>query len=1000
MTKGVHTEETFEAAIEQHLLSKGGFEKGDPLTFDRELAIDKPTVLRFIRASQEKAWNNLETIHGALAEEKLIQRLCKELDTVGTLQVLRKGITDHGVKFSLAFFKPESGLNPETEALYAKNILSVTRQLHYHPKNTKSLDLALFLNGLPVATIELKNQFTGQSIGNAEQQYQFDRESNAPIFRHTKRSLVHFSVDTDNVSMTTKLEGESTYFLPFNKGNNGGAGNPPSSGYRTAYLWEEVLAKDSWMDILARFIHVERKPIKGDTEGREKITVIFPRYHQLDAVRKLASDARKSGAGKNYLIQHSAGSGKSNSIAWIAYRLSSLHNAKDERVFDSVIVITDRRVLDQQLQNTIFQFDHTFGVVQKIDNNSQQLADALTAGKDIIITTLQKFPYVIEKIAALPGKKYALIVDEAHSSQGGEAARKLREVLTAKTLEEAEQEETVHEEGDDFEDQMLKILTARSAKHPNLSYFAFTATPKAKTLATFGVTGEDGKPKPFHLYSMRQAIEEGFILDVLKGYTTYETFYRLAKSIEDDPELNKKKASRAIARFFSLHPYNIAQKVVVMIEHFRSVTRKKIGGHAKAMVVTSSRLHAVRYKIEFDSYIREKGYKDLHTLVAFSGEVRDEGEQYTEMGMNGFGEGELPKRFDTDAYQVLIVADKYQTGFDQPLLHTMYVDKKLSGIRAVQTLSRLNRMHPGKHETFVLDFANEAATIQESFQPFYELTTLSEDIDPNLLYDQKSRIEGKQVIWTSEVDRFVRAFYKSSKKRTHAENATLNSAIDPAVDRYKALPSEEEQDDFKGTLQAFVRSYSFLSQVMPFQDIELEKLYSYSRYLLTKLPGDGYTERLKLDDEIALEYYRLEKMGEQDIILEIQGEAGVKPPTEVGMSRDKDERAKLSDLLQTVNDRFGTDFTEADMLFLDQLKLESLKNESIVQQAHANTPENFELGFDEKFDDALIDRLSMNENFGSKILSDKAMRKLIVHHMAGDVYREIRAQTDATRMGQ
>lgn len=992
--RDIHTEQAFEAAIEQSLISQGDFEQGNPFTFDKSRALDCPTVLRFLQTTQAKAWKQLEAIHGELTVEKVIERLCKELDTNGTLHVLRKGITDYGVKFQLAFFKPESGLNPETEALYEQNILSVVRQLKYHPKNDHCLDFCLFLNGLPIATIELKNHFTGQTAANAERQYQFDREPTAPIFKHTKRVLVHFAVDADTVSMTTKLDGRNTRFLPFNKGANSGAGNPPNpKGYRTAYLWEEVLAKESWMDILARFIHVERTPIKNDAEVRERISVIFPRYHQLDVVRKLAIDARENGAGKNYLIQHSAGSGKSNSIAWTAYRLSSLHNAKDERIFDSVIVITDRLVLDRQLQDTIYQFEHTSGVVQRIDKDSAQLAKALADGKHIVITTIQKFPYVIEKIAELPSRKYALIVDEAHSSQGGESARALRQVLTEKSFDEAEAEEVESEFEEDFEDSLRKVMLARQVVQSNLSYFAFTATPKAKTLETFGEKGRDGKPRPFHLYSMRQAIEEGFILDVLKGYITYKAFYALAKKVEDDPELNKTKATRAIGRFFSLHPYHLAQKVTIIVEHFRSVTMKKIGGKAKAMVVTSSRLHAVRYKLEFDKYIRAQGYRDLKTLVAFSGAVRDEGQEYTETGMNNFrSESELPTKFGTQEYQVLIVADKYQTGFDQPLLHTMYVDKKLSGVRAVQTLSRLNRTCAGKEDTFVLDFANEPDAILEAFQQYFEQTTLSEEIDPNLLYDQKTRLEAAQVIWLSEVDTFCRAFFKKRERLSWSDNATLNSAIDPAVDRFAALPTEEERDEFEGTLTAFIRSYSFLSQVVPFADVELEKLYTYCRFLAKKLPQEDYGKRLKLDDDVALEYYRLQKMSDGDLVLAIQGEAGIRPLSEVGISREKEEKGKLSEIIQTLNDRFGTDFTEADKLFLDQIREECLNDETLQQQALNNTEENFMLGLRDKFQDKAIDRMDSNSVMFEKIMENKAMRNVIVASMAKELYRMIRGE--------
>lgn len=989
----IHTEKTFEEAIEQHLLSAGSYTKGKADMYNRDLALFPESLLRFLRASQANEWAKLEAIHGPFTEEKLIERLTKELDTNGTLHVLRKGITDHGCKFSLAYFQPETGLNPDTQVQYNQNILEVTRQVKYNPKNENSLDMVLSLNGIPVATIELKNEFTGQNVINAERQYKFDREPNAPIFRHTKRSLVHFVVDSENVRMTTKLSGRDTYFLPFNKGNDKGAGNPLNpKGYKTSYLWEEVLTKDSWLDILGRFVHIQKEKIEADPEGREKISVIFPRYHQLDVVRKLASDAKTNGAGKNYLIQHSAGSGKSNSIAWTAYRLSSLHNSKDERIFDSVIVITDRKVLDKQLQDTIFQFEHKSGVVQKIDENSQQLADSISDGKNIIITTVQKFPFVVKKIESLPKRKYAVIIDEAHSSQGGETARALREVLADKTLEEAEQEESELDNVEDFEDELQKVLLSRSSTQDNLSFFAFTATPKAKTLKSFGNIGPDGKDAPYHLYSMRQAIEEGFILDVLKGYTTYKVFYKISKAIEEDPELNKVKAARAIGRFFSLHPYNIAQKVEVIIEHFRNVVSKKIGGKAKAMVVTSSRLHAVRYYQEFNKYIKEKNYTNLKALVAFSGVVRDSGEEYKETQLNGIGEKELPKKFNTSEYQVLIVADKYQTGFDQPLLHTMYVDKKLSGVRAVQTLSRLNRTCTGKDDTFVLDFVNDIEIIQESFQPYYEQTKLSEDIDPNLLYSQKTRIEEKQVIWQTETDNFCKVYFKNKKALTVSDQAKLYSYIDPAVDRFKAIPVEEERDEYEKLLQDFIHAYSFLSQVVPFVDVELEKLFTYIRYLLKKLPKDDYKERLRLDDNVALEYYRLQKISEGDIPLAINGDAGVKPPTETGLTKEKEEKSRLSEIIENINEKFGTEFTEADRLFLDSIKEDCLRDETLIQQALNNPLQNYELGLKDRFADKAIERMDSNSVFFEKIMENEGMRGLIISYLAKESYNAIRNQ--------
>src|SRR6266568_3554597 len=681
----IRKEITFEDAIETYLIAHGGYRKGNPEEFDRNLALNKNTIFAFLQDTQPKEWEKLQKTHGNEIETKVIQRLHKELELRGMLDVLRNGFTDYGVKFQMAYFKSESSLNPETIRLYNLNRLEITRQVKYSPKNERSLDMVISLNGLPVATFELKNPFTNQTVENAKRQYMQDRDPRELLFQFKKRALVHFAVDVDEVYMTTKLDGANTKFLPFNMGDNNGAGNPPNPhGYKTAYLWEAVLPRDSWMEILAKFLHLQVEDFYIEGKKVVKETMIFPRYHQLDVVRKLVADTKLHGVGKNYLIEHSAGSGKSNSIAWLAYRLGSLHNANDERVYDSIIVVTDRNVLDQQLQNTIYQFEHKLGVVEKIDKDSTQLAKAIEAGTGIIITTLQKFPFIVGKISTLPNRTYAIIVDEAHSSQGGEAHKKMKEVLSVNTLEEAEKEEgDTQTEEYDVEDQIRQSLLSRG-KQTNLSFFGFTATPKPKTLEVFGEKGIDGKPRPFHLYSMRQAIEEGFILDVLEHYTTYKTYFKLSKAIEDDQELNKKKAGIAIARFVSLHPTNLAQKTEVMIEHFRSVTAKKIGGKAKAMLVTSSRLHALKYYQEFKKYIQQKKYNDIRVLVAFSGTVEDKdtGEEYREAKLNGFGEKELPDKFKTNEYKVLIVADKYQTGFDEPLLHTMYVDKKLSGIKA------------------------------------------------------------------------------------------------------------------------------------------------------------------------------------------------------------------------------------------------------------------------------------------------------------------------------
>ena len=918
------------------------------------------------------------------------------------LDVIRKGFTDYGVKFQMAFFKPESTLNPEAENLYAANNLTVTRQVYYQRVGKNSLDMVLALNGMPIATVELKNQFSGQSVNNAKKQYVYDREPNEPIFKFKKRALVHFAVDTDECYMTTKLAGKNTRYLPFNLGHNNGAGNPPNKkGYKTAYLWEQVWTKDSFMDIIGKFLHLSVEEFELNGVKKKKETIIFPRFHQMQVVRKATEDARVHGAGKNYLIQHSAGSGKSNSIAWLSYRLSSLHNAKNERIFDSVIVITDRKVLDTQLQNTIYQFEHKEGVVQKIDKNAQQLADALASGSNIIITTLQKFPFILEKIDEIPAKKYAVIIDEAHSSQGGEATKKMKEVLSAKSLETAELEENDTGLEDDAEDEIRKSMLARG-KQENLSFFGFTATPKPKTVEVFGTMGTNGKPVPFHLYSMKQAIEEGFILDVLKNYTTYKTYYKLSKQIEDDPKVNKKKAARAIGRFMSLHPHNLAQKTEVMVEHFRQVVANKIGGKAKAMVVSSSRLHAVRYKEEFDKYILEKGYKDIKTIVAFSGKVihNNAPEGVTEVELNGFAEKEVPKKFASDDYQLLLVADKYQTGFDQPLLHTMYVDKKLSGVKAVQTLSRLNRMCAGKDDTFVLDLANDTEDILNAFQPYYEQTSISENSDPNHLYDLKAQIEVAQIIWTSEVDNFCNIYFKSAKTLTPSEQGKLNAFIDPAVERFKQLPKENTkedtigtvvtQEDLKHTLQVFTRAYSFLTQIMPFTDVDLEKLFTYARFLIKKLPRTSQDDKFKLGDEVSLEYYRLQKISEQNIVLEDASVYELDSGGEAGIRMTKEEETALSEIINVLNKRFGTEFSDADKLFFDQIYEELIGDTDLAVQAKSNSIDNFKFGFDDKFLDTTINRMEQNQDIFTKMMNDKEFGNIVKNYMLKKVYQEFR----------
>jgi type I restriction enzyme R subunit len=986
MNGQIHTEKAFESVIEQALLQRG-YERGNDDSFDVELVFNSSDVLAFVRATQMRAWNELSKIHGPEAEKKFLFRLVRELDARGTLDCLRNGIVDYGVRFHLCHFAPVSSLNPETASLYAGNRLQVYRQLKYSHRHGNTVDILLAVNGLPVITIELKNQFTGQAAGDAKRQFIQDRDPNDLLFQFKKRALVHFSVDTDEVWMTTRVAGKETVFLPFNQGQNNGAGNPPNpNGYRTAYLWEDILIRDSLLDLLGRFIHLERKEVKAEKKTRSKEALVFPRYHQLRAVRRIALAVKEPnrGTGKNYLIQHSAGSGKSHTIAWLAHRLASLHTADNKLVYDSVVIITDRLVLDQQLQDIVYQIEHKTGVVEKIDKDSQQLANALTAGKKIIITTLQKFPFVLDQIESLPQRTYAIIADEAHSSQTGEAALALREALGAG--------DGIYSEPPDAEDEIeteVRHRVQRRGPQKNMSFFAFTATPKAKTLELFGENGADGRKHAFELYSMRQAIEEKFILDVLANYTTYKTFYRLAKTIEDDPKIEKRKAMLAIGRFLQLHPVNLAQRTAVMVEHFRLVVKGKIGGKAKAMVVTSSRLHAVRYKQEFDRYLKENGYTDIKALVAFSGVVDDGGLVFTEPEMNGFSERELPRQFEEHReYRILLVADKYQTGFDQPLLHTMYVDKRLAGVKAVQTLSRLNRVCPGKEDCFVLDFLDQADEVRTAFQEYYEDTIVSETTDPNQLHDLQRKLEDARVYLPEEVENFAQVFFQKRENLIFTAHAELNRWIDPAVDRFCGL-REDAQEEFRGWLLSFVRLYAFLSQIMPFGDERLEKLYAFARNLERKLPKRDTGQQYQVGGDLVLEYYRLQKINEGAITLQKSTTATLTGPTEVGTSRREDEPVSLSEIVQQLNVKFGTDFTDADALFLQQVEEDLVADKTLAEQAVRNTQENFRYGFEEVFLDKLIGRMDANEEMFTKLMDDERFARDVKEFLLRKVYHRL-----------
>ena len=1007
----VTSENTFETAIVESLVASEGYVEGEAGAYSPELGMFKAEVLQFLQTTQTRQWDRLAAIHGEDVSDRVIARLYKEMDLRGALDVIRNGFVDYGVRFNMAFFKPESGLNPDTLALYEQNRLKVVRQVYYSRKNRNSVDLVLSLNGLPVATLELKNRFTGQSAADAKKQYGATRDKQELLFAFRKRALVHFAVDDEAVYMATRIDGGKTHWLPFNKGHQHGAGNAPNpGGYRSDYLWRDVLSKDSWLEIIGRFIHLQTEEFEFEGRTRKKETLIFPRYHQLDAVRKITRHAQEHGAGRNYLVQHSAGSGKSNSIAWLSYRLSGLHNADNQRVFDSVIVVTDRRVLDSQLQNTIYQFEHKSGVVKRIDKDSQQLADAIGSGANIIITTLQKFSFIVEKVGSLPDRNYAVIIDEAHSSQGGEASKKLKQVLgnadaseeSGDGLSKAQEpypgpNEEDDEEGIDSQDIVTDYIEQSAAvrgPQSNLSFFAFTATPKYKTLAVFGYKDAQGKPQPFHLYSMRQAIEEGFILDVLQHYTTYQLFFNLCKAIADDPQLNKKKAVQAMGRFVSLHPHNLAQKTEIIVEHFRQVVAGKIGGKAKAMLVTGSRLHAKRYFEELERYINKNGYEQhIKILVAFSGKVTDDNfpDGVSEPQLTGYGEKELPQKFAEDDYKILIAADKFQTGFDQPLLHTMYVDKALSGVRAVQTLSRLNRTAPGKEDTFILDFVNDRQTILDSFQPYYEITTVTDEPEPNHLYDLKAKLDEQQIYMNTEVDALARVYFHPATRMTAGVQARLYRHIDPAVDRYKNLETQEEKEAFKKSLRTWTNLYAFMAQIMPFREVEFEKFYAYARLLLTKLPKRDLSESMKLTDEVALEYYRLQKIKDGSIDLVAGEEGELDGLTEAGIKRGKEEKATLSEIIDVLNHRFGTEFEEADRLFFEQIETELMQDAKLQTQARVNKLDTFKYAFEEIFIDKLIDRMDQNQEIFEKIIEDQSFGGLVKELMMKKIFDRLNA---------
>ena len=999
------TEKRFETDIEAFFLSAaGGYTKNND-TYEPDLGLYSATLIRFIQKTQPNEWKRFTMQNSIDPERKFCLAFNTACDMGGLVSVLRHGFKHRGITFRVCYFKPESSLNQTAQALYEKNEITVNRQWYYSKDNNNSVDMVIAINGIPVFAFELKNQYTGQNVDNAKRQWMYDRDPREICFQFNKRILGYFCVDQLEVWMTTKIDGKDTFFLPFNQGsggagNNGGKGNPVNpNGYPTAYLWEKVFQKDSMMDIVQKFIHLQVKEEKkllanGTEQVIKKKTLIFPRYHQLDVVRKLIADVRENGTGKNYLIQHSAGSGKSNSIAWTAYRLASLHNEENKSVFSSVIVVTDRTVLDAQLQETISGFDHTIGAVETIgeDKNSRNLRDAINNGVRIIVTTLQKFPVIYQEVDDAKGRAFAVIVDEAHSSQTGSSAMKLKAALadTEEALREYAEIEGKTEEEIDKNDKLVQEMITHG-KHKNLSFFAFTATPKAQTLEMFGIPCEDGSFHPFHIYSMKQAIEEGFILDVLQNYMTYSTCFKIAKNTEENPELPESRATKVIKKYEKLHPYNISQKSEIIVETFRGTTMKKIGGRGKMMVVTDSRLAAVRYFHEIKRYIVEHHYTDVDVLTAFSGSVQDGDEEYTESGLNVRKDGSHISESQTKSefhenFNILIVAEKYQTGFDEPLLHTMIVDKKLKNVKAVQTLSRLNRTCAGKVDTFVLDFANDKEDILEAFQPFYQETSLEQEVNVDLIYQTERELLDYAIYTENDILAFIEVWNKPGKQDANAMGR-MTSVLKPVADRYN-LKNSEEKYQFRRLVRSLLKYYSYVTQVVRMFDKDMHKEYLFLSYLIGLIPADP-VEPVDLDGKLKLEYYKLQKTFSGAIQLENMD--GQYVPAKQKAVQGKKEKSTLDEILEKINEKYKGDFTDADRVMLTALHDKLVKDDKLASSAKTTDPRIFvESIFPAAFGTAAMDSYMESQESYTALFEDKTKYDAIMNALAGVIYREMR----------
>ena len=1009
-------EKQFEANIEEYLISSaGGFTKANDACYDPKMALDIHTLVDFVKTTQLIMWQRFEKQCNSDPYKKFYKCFEDAVQADGILSVLRHGFKHRGMDFRVCYFKPESTLNQVAVQHYNQNVCQCIRQWHYSSQNRNSVDMMLAVNGIPVIAIELKNQLTGQSVDNAKLQWQYDRDFREPAFRFNHRVLAFFAVDLYEAWMSTELKGSDTFFLPFNQGSNGpgndgGAGNPQAEGdnYVTSYIWKDVLNKDSMMDIIQKFISLEiRKEKKKDANGTEKTVtkkrLIFPRYHQLDVVRKLITDVRENGSGRNYLIQHSAGSGKSNSIAWTAYRLASLHDAANEPIFTSVVIVTDRRNLDAQLQETVTGFDHTLGTVCAIDEkkSSKDLRDALNAGKRIIVTTLQKFPVIYEEVDDTKGKRFAIIVDEAHSSQTGQSAMKLKVALadTSDALKEyAELEGKAEDEVLDANDRLVREMISHG-RHDNLSFFAFTATPKATTLEIFGTEWDDGSFHPFHIYSMRQAIEEGFILDVLQNYMTYKTCYQIVKNIPDNPEVPQSKAMKMIKRFEELHPYNIQQKSAIIVETFRDITKQKIKGKGKMMVVTSSRLAAVRYYHEIKRYLETNGYHDVEILAAFSGSIKDPDDpsekEWTESNINVDSKGNSVSESQTkqvfhDEGNILIVAEKYQTGFDEPLLHTMIVDKKLRGVKAVQTLSRLNRTHPDKSDTLVIDFVNTKDDILNAFQPFYQETYLAEEINADLIYKTQKMLREFHAYDDIDIQKVTAIYFDENKRKANKTQAAITNALLPVQQRYNGL-NQEQRYQFRKTCRTFVKWYGYISQITRMFDKDLHNEYIFCSYLAKITPPDPSIP-FDLGNKVKLNYYSLTKTFEGSIMMVKDsggkyGPAKVKKPVKMA-----ETLSPLEQVIQKINEQFAGDFTDGDKVMIVALHEKLKNNKKLQKSAKTDGRQIFENNiFPQLFDDAAQEAYMESTETYTKLFEDAGKYRAIMSALAHAMFSEMQA---------